>query len=145
MHGVFIHTASLCLLADALNPFTSKVISNMYGPIIIFLVVLGLFCEVLFLFLCFLPRGVSLIYSIKVVLGKECFKTVYCHPAYLNSMQSNISWKLPGWMKHKLESRFSSLQFVAQSCPTLCDPMNHSMPGLPVHHQLPEFTQNHVH
>ena len=40
-----------------------------------------------------------------------------------------------------------SVQFssVAQSCPTLCDPMNPSMPGLPVHHQLPEFTQTHVH
>ena len=38
--------------------------------------------------------------------------------------------------------QFSS---VAQSCPTLCDPMNRSMPGLPVHHQLPEFTQTHVH
>ena len=38
--------------------------------------------------------------------------------------------------------QFSS---VAQLCPTLCDPMNHSMPGLPVHHQLPEFTQTHVH
>ena len=34
---------------------------------------------------------------------------------------------------------------VAQSCPTLCDPMNRSMPDLPVHHQLPEFTQTHVH
>lgn len=34
---------------------------------------------------------------------------------------------------------------VAQSCPTLCDPMNHSTPGLPVHHQLPEFTETHVH
>ena len=34
---------------------------------------------------------------------------------------------------------------VAQLCPNLCDPMNHSMPGLPVHHQLPEFTQIHVH
>ena len=36
----------------------------------------------------------------------------------------------------------SSIQFssVAQSCPTLCDPMNRSMPGLPIHHQLPEFT-----
>ena len=42
---------------------------------------------------------------------------------------------------------FSSVQFssVAQSCPTLCDPMNCSTPGLPVHHQLPEFTQTHVH
>ena len=38
--------------------------------------------------------------------------------------------------------QFSS---VAQSCLTLCDPMNRSMPGLPVHHQLPEFTQTHVH
>ena len=39
-----------------------------------------------------------------------------------------------------------SVQFssVAQLCPTLCDPMNCSMPGLPVHHQLPEFTQTHV-
>ena len=42
---------------------------------------------------------------------------------------------------------FSSVQFssVAQLCPTLCDPMNHSTPGHPVHHQLPEFTQTHVH
>ena len=40
----------------------------------------------------------------------------------------------------------SSVQFssVAQSYPTLCDPMNRSTPGLPVHHQLPEFTQTHV-
>ena len=37
------------------------------------------------------------------------------------------------------------IRSVAQSCPTLCDPMNRSMPGLPVHHQLPEFTQTHVH
>ena len=40
-----------------------------------------------------------------------------------------------------------SVQFssVVQSCPTFCDPMNRSTPGLPVHHQLTEFTQNHVH
>ena len=38
--------------------------------------------------------------------------------------------------------QFSS---VAQSCPTLCNPMNLSMPGFPVHHQLPESTQTHVH
>ena len=37
---------------------------------------------------------------------------------------------------------FSSL---AQPCPTFCDPMNRSTPGLPVHHHLPEFTQTHVH
>ena len=41
----------------------------------------------------------------------------------------------------------SSVQFssVAQSCPTLCHPMNRSTPGLPVHHQPPEFTQTHIH
>ena len=43
----------------------------------------------------------------------------------------------------KLSVHFSSVQLL--SCVWLCDPMNHSMPGLPVHHQLPEFTQTHVH
>ena len=43
---------------------------------------------------------------------------------------------------HLIISQFSS---VTQSCPTLCDPMNRSTPGLPVHHQLPGFTQTHVH
>ena len=42
---------------------------------------------------------------------------------------------------HSTNPQFSS---VAQSCPTLYDPMNCSTPGLPVHHQLPEFTQTHV-
>ena len=41
----------------------------------------------------------------------------------------------------------SSVEFssVAQSCPTLCNSMNHSMPGLPIHHQLPEIIQTHAH
>ena len=45
------------------------------------------------------------------------------------------------------DDQISSFQFssVTQSCPTLCDPMNRSTPGLPVHHQHPEFTQIHVH
>ena len=45
------------------------------------------------------------------------------------------------------QSVVSHVQFstVAQSCPTLCDPMDRSTPGLPVHHQLPEFTQTHAH
>ena len=46
------------------------------------------------------------------------------------------------WEGQSLLRQFSS---VAQSCPTLCDPMNRSMPGLPVHHQLPEFTQTYIH
>ena len=40
---------------------------------------------------------------------------------------------------------FHSVQFSCSSCLTLCDPMNHSTPGLPVHHHVPEFTQTHVH
>ena len=54
-----------------------------------------------------------------------------------------LSCTLEGTSCHASDSvQFSS---VAQSCPTRCNPMNHSMPGLPVHHQLPEFTQTHVH
>ena len=51
--------------------------------------------------------------------------------------QSNfrLSWHVITW----------STSSVAQLCPTLSDSMNHSMPGLPVHHQLPESTQTHVH
>ena len=52
--------------------------------------------------------------------------------------------KINGGKKRK---EFSSVQFssVTQSCPTLCDPMNGSTPGLHVHHQFPELTQTHVH
>ena len=41
--------------------------------------------------------------------------------------------------------RSDQIRSVAQSCPTLCDPVNHSTPDLPVHHQIPEFTQTHFH
>ena len=53
----------------------------------------------------------------------------------------------PGKVGLKLSIQKTSVQFssVAQSCLILCDPMNHSTPGLPVQHQLPEFTQTHVH
>ena len=53
----------------------------------------------------------------------------------------------PEYKRNGEYSKFGSDQIrsVAQSCPTLCDPMNRSTPGLPVHHQLPEFTQTHVH
>ena len=48
---------------------------------------------------------------------------------------------MPGSLLHP-SGQFSS---VTQSCLTLCNPMNQSTPGLPVHHQLPEFTETHVH
>ena len=56
-------------------------------------------------------------------------------------------WRTVWRFLKKLEIELPSVQFssVAQSCLTLCDPMDCSMPGLPVHHQLPEITQTHVH
>ena len=49
------------------------------------------------------------------------------------------------FLGRKVMTNLVQFSSVTQSCPTLCDPMNHSTPGLLVHHQLPEFTQTHVH
>ena len=56
--------------------------------------------------------------------------------------RSFTSWATLGGLWQPSSVQFSS---VAQLCPTFCNPMNRSTPGLPVHHQLPEFTQTHVH
>ena len=62
---------------------------------------------------------------------------------------SNLSPCIGKWLLYHGTARetLNNIQFssVTQSSPILCDPMNCSMPGLPVHHQLPEFTQTHVH
>ena len=57
----------------------------------------------------------------------------------------NLHYKVN--INYPSEKMVSSVQFSSapQSCPTLCDPMNHSTPGLTVHHQLPGFTQTQVH
>ena len=75
-----------------------------------------------------------------------------CVSRYLTVIQCpSISHRLGNARPHCLLEKFCfsffSVQFssVTQLCMTLCDPMNHSTPGLPVHHQLPEFTQTHVH
>ena len=52
-----------------------------------------------------------------------------------------LPWTVKAWILHI----GYQIRSVAQSCPTLCDPMNRSTPGLPAHHKLPEFTQTHVH
>ena len=67
-----------------------------------------------------------------IFLGKFTFK-LWLYTTFLNVKAKMYSSNIV---------QFSS---VTQSCPTLCDPMNRSTPGLPVHHQLPEFTQTHVH
>ena len=63
-----------------------------------------------------------------------------CH-AQVCSTQSSCPCGSP-LLTHTSTVQFSS---VAQSCPTLCNPMNRSTPCPPVHHQLPEFTQTHIH
>ena len=69
-------------------------------------------------------------------------------PSGRSKAGKRITVKIIG-MKWALYVRLSRLttwfSSVAQSCPTLCDPMNRSTPGLPVHHKLPEFTQTHAH
>ena len=67
-----------------------------------------------------------------------CFSVI----KHKNNSSIYICYTILGISRNFYWGVFSS---VAQSCPTLCDPMNCSMPGLPVHHQLPEFTQTHVH
>ena len=62
-------------------------------------------------------------------------------PQIFGSSCTQVS-SVVSWQSDSLSLQFSS---VAQSCLTLCNPMNHSMPGLPVHHQLQEVTQTHVH
>ena len=67
---------------------------------------------------------------------------IFRHLIYLFEWCQYISLGTESSRKQEVSVQISS---VTQSCPTLCDPMNHSTPGLPVHHQLPEFTQTHVH
>ena len=68
--------------------------------------------------------------------------TVLCSVGYLPHSWSLIATRT---LHLSVTTKMSSVQFVAQLCPILCNPMNRSMPGLPVHHQLPESTQTHVH
>ena len=61
---------------------------------------------------------------------------------YIHGRRSYKWLEIYKWIRNIYTVQFSS---VAQSCPTLCDPMNRSTPRLPVHHKLPEFTQTHDH
>ena len=72
----------------------------------------------------------------------------------LKRLEITVHRLMQGWAQNVLpltslekphNSQGTGFSSVAQSCLTLCDPMDCSMPGLPVHHQLPEFTQTHVH
>ena len=86
----------------------------------------------------FLPRSKHLLIS-----WLQSLSSATLEPPKINSVSiasSSICHEVMG--PDAMIFQFSS---VAQLCLTLCDPMNHSMPGLPVHRQLLEFTQTHVH
>ena len=80
---------------------------------------------------------------------------ILCHPLLLPpsifpsirvfSSESVLCNRWPKYWSFSFNVRSDQIRSVAQSCPTLCDPMHRSTPGLPVHHQLPEFTETHVH
>ena len=82
-----------------------------------------------------LPRRPCAIrYMSYVIWGEEKNESLFA----ISSLESTVNCTYEF-------SPSGQIRSVAQSCPTLCDPMNRSTPGLPVHHQLPEFTQTHVH
>ena len=80
---------------------------------------------------CHLPLLPSIFPSIRVFSNESALRIRW--PKY---------WSFSFNIRYMYSVQFSS---VTQSCPTLCDPMNCSTTGLPVHHQLLEFTQTHVH
>ena len=70
--------------------------------------------------------------------------TVKTNTLFQQHKRRLYTWTSPD-SQYKNQIRSDQIRSVAQSCPTLCDPMNHSTPGLPVHHQLQKFTETHVH
>ena len=106
------------------------------------------------------------VFRLSLVVASKCFSLLRCTDfswwllllcsRYMGSppWQVESSWIrdrtrvpcLSRWiLNHWTTTRKFQFSSVAQLCPTLCDPMDCSMPGLPVHHQLPEFAQTHVH
>ena len=84
-------------------------------------------------------------------LCSHCKSSMVCLFFLVYGTESSVqAWSM-ALMKETVDDHETplhlSVQFssVTQLCLTLCDPMNHGTPGLPVHHQLPEFTQTHVH
>ena len=83
----------------------------------------------------------------------SCDARAFIAPWHVESSQTRDLTHVPctgqvgSYLLYHMGSPLSSVHFssLAQSCPTLCDPMNRSTPGLPVHHQLLEFTQTHDH
>ena len=84
---------------------------------------------------------------LKKLINLSYYYTYFSRFTSIHSQHYLETQELPCCPPPPLISFLQSVQFssVTQSCPTLCDPVNCSTPGLPVHHHLPEFTQTHVH
>ena len=93
----------------------------------------------LFLFVPSLAFKTPLFYHFS---DQDLIRPLFSFPSFLDQTQMLSPGLASKATFLVCKNQFSS---VAQSCPTLCDPMNRSTPGLPVHHQLPEFTQTYVH
>ena len=80
------------------------------------------------------------------LIDKSKYQNMKVSVLFCTFSNSSVGQSPPVLRNCSIHIYSTSVQFnsVAQSCPTLCDPMNHSTPGLPVHHQLPDFTQIHV-
>ena len=96
MYMFSIHPASLCLLVDAFNPLTFKVVINMYDPITIFLIVLGLFFVGFFLLLWLIPRKVPLAFAVKLVwwcwiLTFACLESFwFLHQIWMSLLKQSV-------------------------------------------------------
>ena len=105
-----------------------------------------IFTYLFLLFLSFFPPSLTFSFSPPCLFPLSFFsfflKILFALPYIICKKFSNKQGRDVLSLLDSGSVQFSS---VAQSCPTLCDPMNHSTPGLPVHHQFPEFTQTHVH
>ena len=95
--------------------------------------------------------------SVSYIFDKGLLSKIHKELSILKSKKKALTGKTLERKSHQREklkhkqvkicstSHSVQLRSVTQSCPTLCDPMNCSTPGLPVHHQLLEFTQTHIH
>ena len=82
---------------------------------------------------------------IRTRVWSQMVKYRICFEGRVNRTCAMMEYEEHGRNSNDIKFSVSQFSSVAQSCLTLCNPMNRSTPGLPVHHQLPEFTQTHVH
>ena len=82
--------------------------------------------------------------AVKVLHSIIC-QQIWKTPQWPQGWKRSVFIPIPKKGNAKECSRSDQIRSVTQLCPTICDPMKRSMPSLPVHHQLPEVTQTHVH